>query len=121
MGIGGVEGLGTAANIFVGMVESPLLTRPYLPHISRSELFTVMTSGMATIAGTVMVLYATILAGTIPDIMGHLLTASIISAPAAVSVSKLMIPEADYDLCHVWVCQFRIPRNHDRGVGSHGP
>jgi CNT family concentrative nucleoside transporter len=93
MGLGGVEGLGTAANIFVGMVESPLLTRPYLPGISRSELFTIMTAGMATIAGTVMVLYAVILNKTIPGIMGHLLTASLISAPAAVTVSKLMVPE----------------------------
>lgn len=93
MGIGGVEGLGTAANIFVGMVESPLFVRPYLSGISRSELFTIMTSGMATIAGTVMVLYAAILSRAVPGIMGHLLTASIISAPAAVTVSKLMIPE----------------------------
>jgi CNT family concentrative nucleoside transporter len=69
------------------------LIRPYLAEISRSELFTVMTSGMATIAGTVMVLYASVLQDTVPGIMGHLLTASIISAPAAVTVSKLMIPE----------------------------
>lgn len=93
MGIGGVEGLGTAANVFVGMVESPLLVRPYLLKISRSELFTIMTSGMATIAGTVMVLYASILSKVIPGVMGHLLIASIISAPAAVTVSKLMVPE----------------------------
>jgi CNT family concentrative nucleoside transporter len=93
MGMGGVEGLGTAANVFVGMVESPLLVRPYLREISRSELFTLMTSGMATIAGTVMVLYASLLEGVAPGIMGHLLTASIISAPAAVTVAKLMIPE----------------------------
>ncbi len=95
MGIGGVEGLGTAANIFVGMVESPLLVRPYVSGISRSELFTIMVSGMATIAGTVMVLYATILSGVIPGIVGHLLTASIISAPAAITVSKLIIPETE--------------------------
>jgi CNT family concentrative nucleoside transporter len=93
MGIGGVEGLGTTANIFVGMVESPIFVRPYLSGISRSELFTVMTAGMATIAGTVMVLYASILSKVVPGIMGHLLTASIISAPAAVTISKLMIPE----------------------------
>jgi CNT family concentrative nucleoside transporter len=93
MGIGGVESLGTAANIFVGMVEAPLLVRPYIQGVSRSELFTIMTSGMATIAGTVMVLYATILSKLIPGIMGHLLTASIISAPAAVVVAKLMVPE----------------------------
>ncbi len=95
MGLGGVEGLGTAANIFVGMVESPLLTRPYLKGISRSELFTIMTAGMATIAGTVMVLYAVILDKAIPGIMGHLLTASLISAPAAVTISKLMVPETE--------------------------
>lgn len=93
MGVGGVEGLGTAVNIFVGMIESPLLIRPYLSRISRSELFTIMTSGMATIAGTVMVLYALVLSKTIPGIMGHLLTASLISAPAAITVSKLMVPE----------------------------
>lgn len=93
MGIGGVEGLGTAANVFVGMVESPLLVRPYLLRISRSELFTIMTSGMATIAGTVMVLYAAILSKVIPGVIGHLLIASIISAPAAVTIAKLMIPE----------------------------
>jgi CNT family concentrative nucleoside transporter len=93
MNLGGAEGLGVAANIFVGMVEAPLLIRPYLSKMTRSELFTLMTCGMATIAGTVMVLYASILKGTIPDIMGHILTASIISAPAAIVVSKTMIPE----------------------------
>ncbi len=93
MGIGGVEGLGVTANIFVGMVESPLLIRPYLSGISRSELFTIMTAGMATIAGTVMVLYASVLSESIPGIMGHLLTASLISAPAAITISKLMVPE----------------------------
>jgi CNT family concentrative nucleoside transporter len=93
MRIGGVEGVGTAANVFVGMVEAPVLIRPYLLSVTRSELFTIMTAGMATIAGTVMVLYATILEKAIPGIMGHLLTASIISAPAAITVSKLMVPE----------------------------
>ena len=93
MGVGGVEGLGVSANVFVGMVEAPLLVKPYISGISRSELFTIMTSGMATIAGTVMVLYASILKNVVPGIMGHLLTASLISAPAAITVSKLMIPE----------------------------
>lgn len=93
LGIGGVEGLGSAANVFVGMVESPLLVRPYLREISRSGLFTIMTCGMATIAGTVMVLYASLLRDVIPGVMGHLLIASIVSAPAAITVSKLMIPE----------------------------
>ena len=95
MGLGGTEGVGVSANIFVGMVESPLFIRPYLQRMTRSEIFTLMTSGMATIAGTVMVLYASILKSTIPDIMGHILTASIISVPAAITISKLMIPETD--------------------------
>ncbi|MBW2563891.1 MAG: nucleoside:proton symporter, partial [Deltaproteobacteria bacterium] len=95
MGLGGAEGLGVSANIFVGMVESPLFIRPYLQLMTRSELFTLMTTGMATIAGTVMVLYASILSDSIPGIMGHILTASIISVPAAVIVSKIMIPETE--------------------------
>ncbi|MGD8274232.1 MAG: nucleoside transporter C-terminal domain-containing protein, partial [Desulfobacterales bacterium] len=93
MRLGGAEGLGVSANIFVGMVESPLFIRPYLKEMTRSEIFTLMTCGMATIAGTVMVLYASILSDKIPDVMGHILTASIISVPAAVTISKIMVPE----------------------------
>jgi len=93
LGLGGAEGLGVSANIFVGMVESPLLIRPYVNRLSRSELFTLMTSGMATIAGTVLVLYATVLDPVIANVTGHILTASIISVPAAIVVSKIMIPE----------------------------
>ncbi len=93
LGIGGAVGLGTAANVFVGMVEAPLFIRPYLRNITRSELFVIMCAGMATIAGTVLILYATILGETIPDATGHLLVASIISAPAAVTIAKLMVPE----------------------------
>jgi len=92
--LGGAEGLGVSANIFVGMVEAPLLVRPYIARMTRSELFTLMTSGMATIAGTVMVLYASILSRIIPDAVGHILTASIISAPAAIVIAKIMIPES---------------------------
>ncbi|BBO67382.1 nucleoside:proton symporter [Desulfosarcina alkanivorans] len=93
MGLGGAEGLGVSANVFVGMVESPLFVRPYLEKMTRSELFALMTAGMATIAGTVMVLYASILGDVIPGVMGHILTASIISVPAAVTVAKVMVPE----------------------------
>lgn len=92
---GGAEGIGVSANIFVGMVEAPLLIKPYLSSMTRSELFTIMTCGMATIAGTVMVLYASILGSSIPGILGHIITASIISAPAAILVSKIMIPESE--------------------------
>lgn len=95
LGLGGAEGLGVSSNVFVGMVESPLIVRPYLETMTRSELFTLMTTGMATIAGTVMVLYASILKETLPGVMGHILTASLISVPAAVTVAKVMIPETE--------------------------
>ncbi|MCA1907299.1 MAG: nucleoside:proton symporter [Magnetospirillum sp.] len=93
MGLGGAVGVSSAANAFVGMVEAPLLIRPYMAKLSRGELFVVMTGGMATIAGTMMVLYATFLTGVIPDPVGHLLTASLISVPAAIMVAKVMVPD----------------------------
>jgi len=92
LGIGGAEGLAVAANVFLGMVEAPLFIRPYLAKMSRGELFALMTCGMATIAGTVMVLYASILKPVIPDALGHLLVASIISAPAAIAIARIMVP-----------------------------
>ena len=92
MGVGGAVGLSTAANILVGMVEAPLFVRPYLAQMSRGELFIVMTCGMAGVSGTVMVIYASILGPVIPDALGHILIASIISAPAAIVVSVLMVP-----------------------------
>jgi CNT family concentrative nucleoside transporter len=94
MGIGGAVGLSTAANVFVGMVEAPLFVRPYLQALSRGELFIVMTCGMAGVAGTVMVLYASILGPVVPSAMGHILAASLISAPAAIVVAALMVPPA---------------------------
>ena len=93
MGVGGAVGLSTAANIFLGMVESPLFIRPYLARLTRGELFMVMTGGMAGIAGTVFVLYATILSKAIPDVAGHILVASILGAPAALLISMLMVPD----------------------------
>ena len=92
LGIGGAVGLSTAANVFIGMVEAPLVVRPYLARLSRGELFIVMTCGMAGVAGTVMVLYASILGPAVPDAIGHILAASIISAPAAIVVAALMLP-----------------------------
>jgi concentrative nucleoside transporter, CNT family len=91
-GIGGAVGVSTAANIFVGMVEAPLLVRPYLATLSRSELFMVMTSGMATIAGTVLVLYAGLIGPTLDGAVGHLVSASVISAPAAIMIAWIMLP-----------------------------
>ena len=92
MGVGGAVGLSTAANVFVGMVEAPLVIRPYLQHMSRGELFMVMTAGMAGIAGTMMVLYASILGPVVPEAMGHILSASLITAPAAIVIAALMVP-----------------------------
>ena len=92
LGIGGTAGVSTAATVFVGMIEAPLLVRPYLAGVSRSDLFVIMTAGMATIAGTVMVIYAGFLQGVIPDPIGHLLTASVLNAPAAIVVARLMVP-----------------------------
>ena len=92
LGVGGAVALSTAANVFVGMVEAPLVIRPYLRILSRGELFIVMTCGMAGVAGTVMILYASVIAPVVPAAMGHILAASLISAPAAVVVGALMIP-----------------------------
>jgi CNT family concentrative nucleoside transporter len=93
LGVGGAVGLSTAANVFVGMVEAPLFIRPYLARLSRSELFVVMTGGMAGIAGTVLVLYATILGPVIPDAAGHFIIASVLGAPAAILISQIMVPD----------------------------
>jgi concentrative nucleoside transporter, CNT family len=91
--VGGAVGLSTAANIFVGQVEAPLFIRPYLPQLSRSEMFVVMTGGMAGIAGTVFVLYATILANAIPNAAGHIAVCSVLGAPAAIFISLIMVPD----------------------------
>jgi CNT family concentrative nucleoside transporter len=92
MGIGGALGLGAAANIFVGMIEAPLFIRPYLAKLSRAELFALMTTGMATIAGTMMVLYASILSGIRDDALGQILSASVISIPAALVIALVLVP-----------------------------
>jgi len=92
VGVGGPLGLGAVVHIFVGFIEAPLLIRPYLLRLSRGELFALMSTGMAGIAGTVMVIYATILGPVIPDALGHILVAAIISTPAALALAALMVP-----------------------------
>jgi CNT family concentrative nucleoside transporter len=94
MNIGGALGLGASATIFLGMVEAPLVIKPYLKSMTRSELFSLMTVGMACIAGTVMILYATILNGVIPDPLGHILVASFIHVAAAITIARIMVPES---------------------------
>jgi CNT family concentrative nucleoside transporter len=111
LGVSGASGFATAANIFVGMVEAPLLVRPYVTKLSRADLFMVMTAGMATIAGTMMVLYASVLGGAIDNALGHILTASLISAPAAIMVARLMVPGDDPDESSDGA--FEIPNQYD--------
>jgi concentrative nucleoside transporter, CNT family len=94
MGIGGAVAVSSAANVFLGMIEAPILVRPYIERFTRSELFTVMCVGLGGVAGTVLVLYATMLAGTIPNAGGHLLVASIITVPGSIVIARLMIPES---------------------------
>jgi CNT family concentrative nucleoside transporter len=92
VGIGGPLGLGAAVHIFVGHIEAPLLIRPYLMHLERGELFALMSCGMAGIAGTVMVLYASLVGAVIPNALGNILIAAVISTPAALAISALMVP-----------------------------
>jgi len=95
MGTSGAETLSAAGNIFVGQTEAPLLVRPFVNGMTTSELMAVMTGGFATVAGGVLAAYVGMLQGVFPEIAGHLLSASIMSAPAALVVAKLMIPEPD--------------------------
>ena len=98
MGIGGAVGLGAAATVFLGNIEGQLVIRPYLARMTRTELFILMTTGLAVIAGTVFVLYATILTPVMPDALGHLLVCSMMSLPAAIMISRIMVPgSADTD------------------------
>lgn len=105
MGLGGASALAVAANIFLGMIESPIVIRAYLDKLTRSELFLMMVVGLATVAGSTMVAYAAILSAVLPNAAGHVLVASIVSAPAGVLLARIIIPEtpgqggahADYD------------------------
>jgi CNT family concentrative nucleoside transporter len=92
MGIGGARGAGAAVNFFVGMVESPILIKPYLATMHRGELFALMSCGMAGIAGTVMVIYGHILSPAVPDALANVLIAALISAPAALAVAAVLTP-----------------------------
>ena len=89
----GAEALAAVANLFVGMTESALIVRPYLERMTRSELFTLMTLGMSTVAGSVMLTYVLMLGGG--DFAGHLATASLLSAPAGILLAKVMVPETE--------------------------
>ena len=90
--LGGAVGLGSAATLFLGMIEAPLLIRPYLAKLTRSELFTLFTVGLSTVAGTVFVLYATILRNSVPGALGHILVASVLSLFSAIVIARIMLP-----------------------------
>ncbi|PQZ80847.1 MULTISPECIES: NupC/NupG family nucleoside CNT transporter [unclassified Brevundimonas] len=93
MGLGGASALAVAANVFLGMIESPIVIRAYLDKLTRSEVFLMMVVGLATVAGSTMVAYATILAPVLTNAAGHVLVASIVSAPAGVLLARVIIPE----------------------------
>jgi CNT family concentrative nucleoside transporter len=95
MGTSGAETLSAAGNIFVGQTEAPLLIKPYVKDMTMSELMTVMTGGFATVAGGVLAAYVGLLVAYFPDIAGHLMAASVMSAPAALAIGKLMYPETE--------------------------
>jgi len=92
LGVSGVVGLSGGANLFLGVVESPLVVRAYFARMSRAELFQVMVLAMATISGAILILYATTLSATVPDAVGHMISASLVSLPAALLVARLMVP-----------------------------
>ena len=93
LGVSGVVGLSGGANMFLGVVESPLVVRAYFAKMSRAELFQVMVLAMATISGAILILYATTLSKTVPDAVGHMIAASLVSLPAALLIAKLMVPD----------------------------
>ena len=94
LGVGGAVGVAASSSVFLGMVESPLVIRAYLMSISRSELFIVMTCGMSTVAGSIMVLYANLLEPIVPGALGHVVTASIVNVIGAVVVARVMVPDS---------------------------
>ncbi|BDI61765.1 NupC/NupG family nucleoside CNT transporter [Qipengyuania nanhaisediminis] len=93
LGVSGVVGLSGGANMFLGVVESPLVVRAYFTRMSRAELFQVMVLAMATISGAILILYATTLRAVVPDAVGHMIAASLVSLPAALLIARLMVPQ----------------------------
>ncbi|HXW53195.1 MAG TPA: nucleoside transporter C-terminal domain-containing protein [Myxococcota bacterium] len=98
LGTSGAESFSTAANIFLGQTEAPLLVKPFLHSLTKSEIMAVMTGGFATVSGGVLVAFVGMLVANFPDIAGHLLAASVMSAPAALVVAKMMVPETEVPL-----------------------
>ena len=97
MGLRGAPALATAATIFMGQVEGPIFIRAYLEILSRSELFLLLTVGMSCVSGSTVVAYAAILKGVLPGAAAHVLTASLISAPAGVLLARVLVPRLPGD------------------------
>ena len=97
LGVSGVVGLAGGANMFLGVVESPLAVRAYFERVSRAELFQIMVLAMATISGAILILYATTLRATVDNAVGHMIAASLVSLPAALLIAKLMVPSLPDD------------------------
>jgi len=95
LGVGGAVGVGAGSSMFVGMVEAPLVIRAYLKNLSRSEFFIVLTAGMSTVAGSIMVLYANVLRDVIDGALGHILIASVINVIGAIVIARIMIPSSE--------------------------
>lgn len=113
MGVGGATGLSAAANVFLGQVEAPLVVKPYLATMTRGELFVVITCGMATIAGTVLVVYAAMLGPLIPGALSHLLICSFVSTPVAIAICALMVPLTPSDDANV-----ELPEEDRSAIGA---
>ena len=92
LGVGGAVGVAAGSSMFVGMVEAPLIIRAYLKNLTRSEFFIVLTAGMSTVAGSIMVLYANVLRNVIDGALGHILIASVVNVIGAIVISRVMIP-----------------------------
>ena len=113
LGIGGALGVCSAAQIFLGQTEAPLLVRPYLKNMSRSEIFSIMCMGFATTSATIMGLYALVLEQSVPQSMVHILTASIISIPAALSLSRVVVPSDHHDTAGEMVMPYEFSGSMD--------
>jgi CNT family concentrative nucleoside transporter len=115
-GLGGAAGFSVAANVFVGMVEAPLLIRPWLARLTRSEMFVVMTAGLATISGNMLVVYAVMIAPVVPDAAAQLLVASLVAAPASILAALLMMPPRPEDPRPAAEQAADAPRLHDSAM-----
>ncbi|MDD4004009.1 MAG: nucleoside transporter C-terminal domain-containing protein [Elusimicrobiaceae bacterium] len=117
----GAESLTVAANIFVGQTEAPLLVRPFIERMTESELFTVMVAGMATMSGGVVAAYVGMLQDVVPNVAGHILTASVMAAPAALVMSKMMAPEvAEPETRSALKIEYKDPSNNVVDAAANG-